>query len=273
MSTHQSTQPYRLYPAYCFRASPTYNAWVKMTAADVQALRAEPDFQSRSCMTMYRAMLTLLSGQHTYFHLNHPIRYACLVGVVVAVNDINMRYTTLTLDDGSGATIEVKIVRFSPDMYNPVESLSNTSVDNVNVVSHLGIFEVTIDHHQVDIGTVIKTKGMLSEFRGAKQLELKRVWILSTTNKEAQAWTETTTFKEIVLSKPWHLTSAEHRRITNEIKLEKRKLRDYERRKDEHEAKKRQQRKAREEYLAQKAAKLEILHRKENIMMNAGALI
>jgi hypothetical protein len=192
---------------------------------------------------------------------------------VVAINEINMTYTTLTLDDGSGATIEVKLVRLSPDIHNAVESPSNSSVSNVNVISHLGVFKVTIDNQQVDIGTVIKTKGTLSEFRGAKQVELKRVWILSTTNEEAQAWAETATFKENILSKPWHLTSAEHRQITNEIKLERRKARDYERRKTEHEAKKREQRKTREAYLAQKAAKLEVRHRKENIMMNAGALI
>jgi hypothetical protein len=44
MSTHVSARPYRLYPAYCFRVSPTYDTWVKLTAADVQALCAEPEF-------------------------------------------------------------------------------------------------------------------------------------------------------------------------------------------------------------------------------------
>jgi hypothetical protein len=45
MSTHRAARPYRLYPAYCFSASPTFNTWVKLTAANVQALRSEPDFQ------------------------------------------------------------------------------------------------------------------------------------------------------------------------------------------------------------------------------------
>ena len=47
MSTHEQPPTFRLYPAYCFRASPTYDKWVKITAADVQALRSEPDFQSK----------------------------------------------------------------------------------------------------------------------------------------------------------------------------------------------------------------------------------
>jgi hypothetical protein len=212
-------------------------------------------------------------GQHIYFHLNHPIRFVRVVGVVVAIDDINLKYTVLTLDDGSGANIEVKIVRLTPDVYNSVESPSNTMIDNVNVVSHLGVFEVTVDHKQVDIGTVIKAKATLSEFRGAKQLELKRIWIVPTTTEEAQAWAETAAFKQVTLSKPWHLSSSEHKTITREIKTERKKVQEYERLKTRHEAKKKEQCKMREEYLAQKEAKLEVKQRKENIIMNAGALI
>jgi len=215
----------------------------------------------------------LLVGQHIYFHLNHPIRFVRLVGVVVAIDDINVKYTTLTLDDGSGANIEVKIVRLTPEVYNQVESPSNTMIDNVNVASQPGVFEVTVDHQQVEIGTVIKAKATLSEFRGAKQLELKRIWIVSTTNEEVQAWAETAAFKQTTLSRPWQISSAEHKRITGEIKSERKKIRDYERRKADHEAKKKEQSKAREEYLAQKEAKLVARRRKENVMMNAGALI
>lgn len=213
------------------------------------------------------------AGQHIYFHLNHPIRFVRLVGVVVAIDDINVKYTVLTLDDGSGANIEVKIVRLTPDIYNPVESPSNTVIDNVNVISQFGVFEVTVDQKQVDIGTVIKVKATLSEFRGAKQLELKRIWTVPTTNEEAQAWAETAAFKQVTLCKPWQLSSVEHKKITKEIKTERKKVREYERLKAEHEAKKKEQRKARGEYLAQKEAKLEVRQRKENIILNAGALI
>jgi hypothetical protein len=44
MSTHPPARPYRLYPAYYYSASPTYDAWVKLTIADVQALRSEREF-------------------------------------------------------------------------------------------------------------------------------------------------------------------------------------------------------------------------------------
>jgi DNA polymerase III alpha subunit len=207
-----------------------------------------------------------------YFHLNHPIRYVRLVGVVVAIDDINLKYTVVTIDDGSGATIELKIVRIPPAERNPVDTSSLTSLDNVKVISRPGVFEVVVDNLRLDIGTVVKAKGTISEFRGIKQLNLKRIWVVSTTDEEAQSWAETAMFKQEVLSKPWHLTSAEHRQIKAKIKSEKKKLQEYERRKSEHEAKKEEQRQAQELYLATREKKLEMRRRKEEVMMNAGAL-
>lgn len=214
-----------------------------------------------------------LSGRGLYFHLNHPIRYVRIVGAVVAIDDINLKYTVLTIDDGSGATIELKIVRIPLPGQNALITSSETALKNVQVISQFGVFEVLVDEQRLDIGTVVKAKGMLSEFRGLKQLDLKRIWTVSTTNEEVKAWAETAAFKQEVLSRPWHLTSAEHKRIKADIKAEKKKLRDYERRKDEYEAKKKEHEQANEVRLAQRENKLEIRRRKEEVMMNAGALI
>ncbi|KAK3210062.1 hypothetical protein GRF29_44g1522533 [Pseudopithomyces chartarum] len=257
MSTHRPTQDYRLYPAFCFQVSPTFNDWVKMTAADVQQLRREPDFMI----------------PHTYFYLNHPIRYIHLVGVVVAINDINPRYATLTLDDGSGATIEARIKRSAPDLPNPLDTSSKTQVDNLNVLSRLGQFDITVDGKPVDIGTVIKAKGTVSEFRGSKQLDLKRIWIVSTTNQEVNFWTDLALFKSQVLGKKWHLSKPEGERIKRERKAEQRRLQEYERQKAVHEAKKAEHRKARADHLAQREARVEMRRRKEEMIMNAGALL
>ncbi|KAH6633231.1 hypothetical protein C7974DRAFT_167951 [Boeremia exigua] len=250
MSKHSTTRPYRLYPAYCFQSSPTYDAWVKLTAADIHALRSEPDFR----------------GQNIYFYLNHPIRYVRVVGVVVAIDDINFRYTALTLDDGSGTTVELKIVRIGPDEQAFKKNSSNTTISNVNVVSHVGIFEVTVDDHSLDIGTVLKAKGTISEFRGMKQMELKRVQVVSSTNEELQAWAETAAFKTAILSIPWRITSAQHSEIKSKIKADKKMAKEYDKRLREYQAKK-------AEHDAQKEAKREARRRKEEAMMNAGALI
>jgi hypothetical protein len=214
-----------------------------------------------------------LVGQHIYFHLNHPIRFVRIVGVVVAIDDINVKYTVLTLDDGSGATIEMKIIRRVPGDLNSENAPSNTHVDNVNVISEFGVFEVIIGQERIEIGTVIKAKGTISEFRAIKQLEMKRVWTVSTTNEEAQAWAEAASFKQKVLSVPWRLTSAEHRKIKDKIKSDKRKVKEREILKRDHEKKREEHRKAKELHMAQREIKLEARRRKEEAMMNAGALM
>jgi hypothetical protein len=193
--------------------------------------------------------------------------------VVVAIDDIHVKYTVLTLDDGSGATVEVKIVRLTPKEYSPVDCISNTRINNVNVISGFGVFEVLIDHRQVDIGSVLKVKGTLDEFRGMKQLEIKRVWMLSSTNEEAKAWSETAAFKLEVLSKPWRLTSAEHRKIVDEMEREKKALRRYERKKAAHEAKVKEIKKTQQEHLARRQARLDARQQKEEVLHNKGALI
>lgn len=196
-----------------------------------------------------------------------------LVGVIVAIDDINARYTVLTIDDGSGATIELKIVRVPLAENNLVDVCANTTIGNVSVVSRLGVFEVMVDDQPVDIGTVVKVKGTISEFRGVKQLDLKRIWVVATTDEEAQAWAEAAAYKKDILSKPWRLTSAEHKQITDQIKASKKKSKEYERHVREYEAKKEIQRKEREAHIKKRDAKWEMRRRKEEVMMNAGALI
>ncbi|KAF2621631.1 hypothetical protein BU25DRAFT_435428 [Macroventuria anomochaeta] len=257
MSKHPTTRPYRLYPAYCFQSSPTYNAWVKLTAADVHTLRSEPDFQ----------------GQNIYFYLNHPIRFVRVVGVVVAIDDINLKYSALTLDDGSGATVELKIVRTVSGEQGSKNPSSNTTISNVNVISQFGVFEITVDHLSLDIGTVLKAKGMISEFRGVKQLELKRVHIVSSTNEEAQAWAETAAFKTTILSVPWRVTSAQHSEIKSKIKAEKKRAREYDKRVREYELRKAEHEATRAAHQAQKETKREARRRREEAMLNAGALV
>lgn len=130
-----------------------------------------------------------------------------------------------------------------------------------------------VDHQCLDIGSVVKAKGTISEFRGIKQLDLKRIWVVSTTNEEAQAWAETAAYKQKVLSIPWHISSREHKRITDEIKAEKRKAHEDKKQAAERELKRARRKKEKEVYLAQREVKLESRRRKEETMMNSGALV
>jgi hypothetical protein len=212
-------------------------------------------------------------GQSIYFYLNHPIRYVRVVGVVVAIDDITSKYSALTLDDGSGATLELKIVRRVVDQQSSETFSSNTTIGNVNVISQFGVFDITVDNVHVNIGTVLKAKGSISEFRGVKQLELRRVQIVSSTDEEAQAWAETAAFKAKVLSAKWRVTSAEHAVIKAKIKAEKKKAKEYDKRLREYEVKRGEYEAARAAHEAKREAKLEARRRKEELMMNAGALI
>jgi hypothetical protein len=164
-------------------------------------------------------------------------------------------------------------VRVPPTDKNPLASSSITTLSNVSVISQLGTFEVVLDNQRLDIGSVVKAKGTISEFRGTKQIDLKRIWVVTTTDEEVQAWAETATFKQEVLSMPWHISSKEHNQIKARKSMEKRKVREYERRKVEHEVKNEARRQAREVYMAQREKKQEMQRRKEEVMMNAGALI
>jgi hypothetical protein len=164
-------------------------------------------------------------------------------------------------------------VRIPPVEQNPVDTSSNTKVSNLNIVSRLGIFEVVVDDQPLDIGSVVKAKCTISEFRGNKQLELQRISVITTTDEEARAWAETAAFRQTILSRPWHISSAEHKQIKHKIKSDEKKEREYERRKAEYEVKKEEHRLAREAYYAQREKKLEARRRKEEVMLNSGALI
>lgn len=225
-----------------------------------------------SCSTPEQPLIDR-PGQHIYFYLNHPIRYVRVVGVVVAIDDITSKYSALTLDDGSGTTIELKIVRRIADQHSSDSHASNTTINNVNVISQFGVFEITVDNVNVDIGTVLKAKGTISEFRGVKQLELRRVQIVSSTDEEAQAWAEGAAFKTKILSNKWRVTSAEHAVIKAKIKAEKKKAKEYDKRLHEYQLKRDEYEAARAAHEAKKEAKLEARRRKEELMMNAGALI
>jgi len=198
-----------IYPAYAFKRSPTWFKWVKLTSADIHALRVEPGFE----------------GQNLYFHLNHPIRYVVLVAPVVSIEGIFDRYVLLTIDDGSGSTIVVKIKRLATNISAAIDCPSNTSVSNVNVRAGLGFFNVQIDDTTLDIGTVVKVKCTIEEFRGVKQLDLQRTSVVKTTAEEIKAWSGLSHFNKTVLSSPWVLTNEELEILQQEIVTEKDDLR------------------------------------------------
>lgn len=204
-------------------------------------------------------------GQKVYFHLNHPIRFVQLVGVVTSIDSIHDKLGIVVIDDGSGATLNIKINRRSLQETESMEYSSNTEVDNVSVQASIGSYAVFVDETEIEVGTVLRVKGLISTFRDVRQLELQRVQIVESTDKEAVFWGQCAAFKRDVLSKPWvldHSKAVEHGR--QQKAAEHLELLD------------RQVKKAKwqryEEKMRLKDEKDEQQRRKREVMYNAGAL-
>ncbi|KAJ5959297.1 Nucleic acid-binding OB-fold [Penicillium vulpinum] len=197
------------YPAFCFKASPTHFTWVKMSAADVHRLQTSRDFV----------------GENMFFYNNHPIQFVSLVGIIVARTDIPWR-TILTLDDSSGATIDIAVLKKTEPNPNTTSQKTPTTDPEQTPWSSFSLTAPTAtsltktthitskDRAEIDIsalqpGTLVRVKGTLSKFRSQMQLHLERFWLVGDTNAEMQFLDTRLRFFIEVLSVPWVLTDEE----------------------------------------------------------------
>jgi hypothetical protein len=116
----------------------------------------------------------------------------------------------------------LRIQRLQAEVQNQGDCPSNTTVSNLDVIATLGAFDITIDGHLIDIGTVIKARGTISTFRGSRQLDLERVSVIKSTQEETQFWKKIGEFRGRV-SEPWKLTALEVQRIQRAMDETKRK--------------------------------------------------
>ncbi|PWW72026.1 hypothetical protein C7212DRAFT_233400 [Tuber magnatum] len=197
MTTTPPSESLSFYPRSLFTHSLTFNEWARLTAKDIhEGLRRRRGFE----------------GQDIWFYSNHPIRWVRVVGIVVAYDDTE-KMVNITVDDGSGYLMDLVAWKGKP----PTGKKLKFSFDDLKNVS---------------LHSIIKAKGSLGEFRGNKQLLLRRITVLRDTNEEVNAWTETTKFKKNVLSKPWYLTEefiSEERRRLREAEEEEEKKREKKR--------------------------------------------
>ena len=195
--------PLTFYPAYCFSLSPTHNTWARLSAFQVHALRERTGFEgtySPSSKTLSRGPYNESTihqtrgpscvppsgltkfflppqspGQNLFFHLNHPIKWIRLVGVIVALDLYPTRWIAL-LDDSSGATIEITCGRST---LAPTTSLAKDTSTYMSgfEASSKGVTATgrDVDLSGVDIGTVVKVKGGVGSFREVRQMLLERI--------------------------------------------------------------------------------------------------
>jgi hypothetical protein len=154
------------------------------------------------------------------------------VGVIVARTEITKR-TILTLDDSSGATVDVCVLQSDPKERQKTEIEDNqtsniskpepdapTSLDTsaqtsntkppVLQTEHVSTTDRTIlDITSLKPGTTVRVKGTLSRFRSIMQLNLERFTVIRDTNAEMQFIDERLQFLVEVLAVPWVLSEEE----------------------------------------------------------------
>ncbi|KAL3449739.1 hypothetical protein BJX65DRAFT_29015 [Aspergillus insuetus] len=195
------------YPAFCFKASPTHFAWVKLTASDVHRLRKRVEF----------------ADQGLFFYQNHPIRFVNLIGIIVARTDVPRR-TILTLDDSSGATIEVVVlkadepstsistVKIRGRTTNPNSTGEDDTLEEKGLRKEAHVTSTT--HTPIDItplrpGTLFQIKGTLSVFRSTMQANFERFFPVPDTAAEMRFVESRCRFFLEVLSTPWFVSEGD----------------------------------------------------------------
>lgn len=238
-----------LYPFYCYAVSPTYPIWCPLQASDIFALKKHQQFEGRDIQSYNKRFTSIIHGslliicfigQNIYHHKNHPIRYVRLTGVIVDINEYNSfsvngkgRWIG-TLDDGSGYNVELVCeIPPRPSLIVDLDSGRNISLDRTTrgIVTQIREESSFVSADGPDltgivVGSVVKVKGGITEFRGIRQIQLKKIWDLRktrecdlnknkkigdqrNTNEETRCWNEVAEFRQNVLSSPWSLSAEE----------------------------------------------------------------
>lgn len=135
----------------------------------------------------------------------------------------------ITIDDGSGATIEATCL--APPRPEATAKVAAIAVSTERPADDAMVSPDGPKLRGVDVGVVVKVKGGIREFRGVRQVAMKAVAVLGDTRAEVGAWREGVRFREEVLRAPWVVTGEEERRCREEAEGERWKVEEEERRK------------------------------------------
>ncbi|KAG6007428.1 hypothetical protein E4U21_006017 [Claviceps maximensis] len=208
-----------LYPRYCFHLSSTVNTWCFLPARKIHALQQHAGFE----------------GENFFFHKNLPIKWARIVGSVVAIDEFSGR-RVFTLDDSSGRCIEAWVMLQSqaPGKPNSAEFRQvSTGANSAVAAAKDGMLSGTapsLAYDEIDIGHVLDVKGSLCIFKGEIQIKIEKFAFVKSTAQEMLLWQKRSHFQRDVLNRPWVLEPRVIRRCrkdaeTSESSLRKRKKR------------------------------------------------
>jgi len=199
-----------IYPRCCFHLSPTHNVWCFLRAVDISRLEQHAGFE----------------GQDFYFHRNLPIRWARIVGVVVAVDDFTGR-RVFTVDDSSGVCVEATASYAPAPKFNPAEPSHNVQVRDQTAGAHslnqldgqsskAASPSPGLPFQETEVGSVVDIKGKLAIFRGEIQFKIEKMVTVRTTAQEVILWEKRNKFRREVLHADWVLSEKEVRRCRKE---------------------------------------------------------
>ncbi|KAL4879128.1 hypothetical protein BJY04DRAFT_102678 [Aspergillus karnatakaensis] len=197
-SNHGSLQ---IYPAFCFRASPTNFAWVKMGITDIHRLEKRSEF----------------GDQGLFFYKNHPIRFVSVLGLIISRIDVPRR-TIISLDDSTGATIDVVILKKEDSAAAAPAKAPAANNDSQGTKHDKETHQSATTSTPISIaplipGKMVQIKGTLSTFRSTIQIQLERFFSVLDTNAEMRFVEARDRLFVEVLSIPWHLDDGEIQKL------------------------------------------------------------
>lgn len=205
----------------------------------------------------------LRRAERALYHFdNHPVKWVRITGVVVAVDEFKGK-RVFTVDDSSGMCIECTAIAppppppqtendkpSMPSHLNQIASLM--AVRNTGVINAAGDKKMregkekgmkagakgkdgrkvapsvqcpAVPWDEVDVGTVVKVKGRVTNWWDTIQIEIIKIEVLGCTDQEVRCWNEVLAFKRDVLSKPWVVSQEEEERCRREREKDLRRAR------------------------------------------------
>lgn len=143
--------------------------------------------------------------------MNHPIIWARIVGVVVAVDDF-YGHRVYTVDDSTGECIECSVEVPKPPKTPKPEAQDASGLARGNSSSKDATAVADVLAAEIDVGTVVDVKGRVKLFRDRKQIKIQKAQCVGSTAQEVQFWGKIQDFRRDVLSRPWLLDRRDVRR-------------------------------------------------------------
>lgn len=134
-----------------------------------------------------------------------------MVGLIIARTEVPRR-TILTIDDSSGETVDVVVLKKQTQQKHTPGTTTQPSQTQNQQDSETHQSTTTksdLDINPLVPGTILKIKGTLSSFRATMQIQLERYFLIRDTNTEMRFLDERVRFLVEVLSVPWGLNGEE----------------------------------------------------------------